>query len=215
MCRARRVLFSAALANGRSRCATRCAPRESWSATGAMRPLGAYALRWEPASRRAGCWPPWRGSGMAISATAGSKPILVFDMDGVLVDVTDSYRETIARTVQHFTGTEVTRSQIQEYKNQGGWNDDWRLSHHMVRSAGVDVPFEDVRAHFQQIFRGNGTDGLMLRERWVARPGVLETMNEEFRFAVFTGRPKEEAELTLARFAPGVVFDPLIAMEDV
>ena len=33
-----------------------------------------------------------------------SKPILVFDMDGVLVDVTASYRETIARTVEHFTG---------------------------------------------------------------------------------------------------------------
>ena len=33
-----------------------------------------------------------------------SQPILIFDMDGVLVDVTESYRETIARTVEHFTG---------------------------------------------------------------------------------------------------------------
>ncbi|MBZ5617182.1 MAG: HAD hydrolase-like protein [Acidobacteriia bacterium] len=144
-----------------------------------------------------------------------SQPILVFDMDGVLVDVTESYRETIARTVQHFTGVEVTRAQIQEYKNQGGWNDDWRLTHHMVSAGGVDVPFEEVKAHFQRIFRGNGTDGLMLREKWVARPGVLEKLNQQFRFAIFTGRPKEEAELTLARFAPGLVFDPLIAMEDV
>ena len=38
-----------------------------------------------------------------------SRPILVFDMDGVLVDVTESYRETIARTVAHFTGVEITR----------------------------------------------------------------------------------------------------------
>lgn len=144
-----------------------------------------------------------------------SKPLLVFDMDGVLVDVTDSYRETIARTVQHFTGVEVTRAQIQEYKNQGGWNDDWRLSHQMVASAGANVPFEQVRDYFQQIFRGNGTDGLMLQERWVARPGILEALSNEFQLAVFTGRPKEEAELTLARFAPGLVFDPLIAMEDV
>ena len=30
--------------------------------------------------------------------------MLVFDMDGVLVDVTESYRETIVRTVEHFTG---------------------------------------------------------------------------------------------------------------
>ena len=68
-----------------------------------------------------------------------NQPMLVFDMDGVLVDVTESYRETIARTVEHFTGAPVTREQIQDYKNQGGWNDDWKLSHHMVTDAGIEV----------------------------------------------------------------------------
>jgi HAD superfamily phosphatase len=144
-----------------------------------------------------------------------SKPVLVFDMDGVLVDVAESYRETIARTAAYFTGAEVTRTQIQEYKNQGGWNDDWRLTHHIVTSAGVDVPFETVRAQFQRLFLGNGTDGLILRERWVARPGVLEKLHEQFGFAIFTGRPRAEAHLTLKRFAPGLIFDPLVAMEDV
>jgi HAD superfamily phosphatase len=144
-----------------------------------------------------------------------SKPILVFDMDGVLVDVTESYRETIARTVQHFTGAAVTREKIQEYKNQGGWNDDWQLSHHIVTSAGIDVPFEEVKAHFQKLFLGNGTDGLMQREQWVARPGALERLNERFRFALFTGRPKAEAQLTLNRFAPELEFAPIVGMYEV
>ena len=30
--------------------------------------------------------------------------VLVFDMDGVLVDVTESYREAIRQTVSYFTG---------------------------------------------------------------------------------------------------------------
>jgi HAD superfamily phosphatase len=142
--------------------------------------------------------------------------MLVFDMDGVLVDVTGSYRETIARTVEHFTGRPIALPQIQEYKNRGGWNDDWKLSHHMVTSAGVDVTLEEVTARFQAIFRGNGrNDGLMLRERWIARPGVLEKLNQTFRLAVFTGRPKDEAQFTLGRFASQLVFDPVIAMEDV
>jgi phosphoglycolate phosphatase-like HAD superfamily hydrolase len=38
--------------------------------------------------------------------------VIVFDMDGVLVDVTESYRETIRQTVQHFTGQEITRELI-------------------------------------------------------------------------------------------------------
>jgi HAD superfamily phosphatase len=143
------------------------------------------------------------------------RPFLIFDMDGVLVDVTESYRETIAQTVFHFTGVTVTHAEIQDYKNQGGWNDDWRLSHHIAAQHDVSVEFEDVKRHFQSIFLGNGTDGLILRERWVARPGVLEKLNQQFRFALFTGRPREDADLTLRRFAPQMTFDPIVAMHDV
>jgi HAD superfamily phosphatase len=144
-----------------------------------------------------------------------SQPILVFDMDGVLVDVTESYRETIARTVAHFTGVEIAPERIQDYKNRGGFNDDWKLSHHIIASAGVSVSFDAVVEHFQKLFLGNGADGLILRERWVARPGMLEKLNERFRFAIFTGRPRPEVDLTLNRFAPGLVFDPIVGMYDV
>lgn len=143
------------------------------------------------------------------------KPILVFDMDGVLVEVTGSYRETIARTVEHFTGARPTNDAIQQWKNRGGYNDDWKLSHEMVRAAGVAAEYDDVRAHFQHLFLGNGADALMLREQWVARPGMLEELNSRYRFAVFTGRPRAEAELTLRRFAPDLVFDPIVGMDEV
>lgn len=141
------------------------------------------------------------------------KPFLVFDMDGVLADVTESYRETIARTVEHFTGVKPTPEIIQACKNEGGFNDDWKLSHHLIASVSPETKFEDVKEYFQSIFLGEA--GLMQRERWVARPGVLEKLNEEFRFAVFTGRPKLEAEITLHRFAPHIVFDPIVGMEQV
>jgi HAD superfamily phosphatase len=144
-----------------------------------------------------------------------NQPLIVFDMDGVLVDVTESYRETIAQTVKHFTGVGLTREQIQDYKNQGGWNDDWELTHHLITVAGQEVPFETARDYFQSIFLGNGEGGLILREEWVARPGMLEELNRQFEFAVFTGRPRVEAELTLNRFAGGVVFHPVIGMHDV
>ena len=49
-------------------------------------------------------------------------PLIVFDMDGVLVEVTESYRDTIIATVKHFTGREITNLMIQEYKNSGGFN---------------------------------------------------------------------------------------------
>jgi HAD superfamily phosphatase len=142
------------------------------------------------------------------------KDLLIFDMDGVLVEVTESYREAIQQTVDHFTGQRPARETIQEWKNQGGWNDDWALSHALIREAGVEVGHQDVVDQFQKLFHGAGSNGLILRERWVARDGLFARLTATAACAVFTGRLRWEAELTLNRFAPGV-FAPVIGADDV
>jgi HAD superfamily phosphatase len=141
--------------------------------------------------------------------------LLVFDMDGVLVDVSESYRETIQQTVEHFTGKRVTREAIQTWKNRGGWNDDWALSTAMIRAEGHEADYDAVVRHFQSLFHGNGSDGLIMRERWIARVGLLEGLSRRFQLAVFTGRLRWEAELTLRRFAPDLRFDPIVGAGDV
>jgi HAD superfamily phosphatase len=141
--------------------------------------------------------------------------VLVFDVDGVLVDVTDSYRETIRQTVRHFTGRQVGNDTIQDLKNAGGWNSDWALAHHMIRSFGVKVDYDTVVEQFQEIFFGDGENGLAWCEKWVARPGLLERLRLRYRLAIFTGRPQEEVQMSLRRFASHITFDPVIAAEDV
>jgi HAD superfamily phosphatase len=143
------------------------------------------------------------------------KEILVFDMDGVLVDVRESYRETICRTVEHFTGRPITRELVQSYKNQGGWNNDWALSHRIALDLGADPPYGELTAYFQRLFLGNGGDGLIARERWIPLDGFLDTLTARFRLAIFTGRPREEAAITLRRFGVERVFDPVVGDEDV
>jgi len=145
--------------------------------------------------------------------------MIVFDMDGVLVEVGDSYRETICQTVFHFTGKMVTRDLVQDYKNRGGFNNDWLLSQVMARDLGVEVPYDTVVEKFNELFfgviRDGVPDGLMSRERWIPRPGLLEDFSRTFALAIFTGRLREEAMMTLRRFANGVRFDPLIGADDV
>ena len=122
--------------------------------------------------------------------------MLVFDMDGVLVDVTESYRETIVRTVEHFAGKTISRDSIQDYKNQGGWNNDWLLSQKICRDLGVEIPYATVVEYFNHLFLDQG---MIHRERWLPRDGLLDRLGQRFEFAIFTGRTTEEAEITLHR----------------
>jgi HAD superfamily hydrolase (TIGR01548 family) len=64
--------------------------------------------------------------------------VLIFDMDGVLIDVSRSYRKTIQRTVQIYLetclglarsqGTWITNEDISLFKSVGGFNNDWDLT---------------------------------------------------------------------------------------
>jgi len=151
-----------------------------------------------------------------MTQEAPESGVVVFDMDGVLVDDTESYRDAIIVTVRHFTGREVTRELVQDYKNQGGWNDDWLLAHRIARDLGVEVEYATLVEKFNGFFFGsNGTEGLILRERWLARPGALERLAKRFLLAIFTGRRKFEAQPTLDRYAPHLCFDPVVCADHV
>ena len=142
--------------------------------------------------------------------------IIAFDMDGVLVEVGDSYRETIVQTVAHFSGATITRDQIQVYKNAGGWNNDWALSQKILADLGHHVDYAPVVERFNQLFMGeNGRPGLIARERWIPPDGLLARLADRFQLAIFTGRLRYEADVTLNRFAHPCPFDPIICADHV
>jgi len=141
--------------------------------------------------------------------------VIVFDMDGVLAEVTESYRESIVQTVRHFTGKTVSRDAIQDYKNQGGWNNDWALSQKIAADFGTQIDYDAVVEKFNEYFLGENGNGLVTRESWFPKPGLLERLAESYGLSLFTGRLRYEADITLRRFAPLVKFDPMICADDV
>lgn len=141
--------------------------------------------------------------------------VIVFDVDGVLVEVTESYREAIRAAVRHFTGQDVSHELIQEFKNQGGWNNDWDLTHRFVRDFGHDVPYEIIVDKFNQLFFGNNGDGLILREQWIPHNGFFADLQNRSKVAIFTGRVRYELDPTIRRFAAEIGFDPVVTADDV
>lgn len=60
--------------------------------------------------------------------------IAVFDIDGVVRDVGNSYRRALADTVEHFTAGAYRPSQVEidALKAEGIWNNDWEASQELV-----------------------------------------------------------------------------------
>ena len=103
--------------------------------------------------------------------------VIVFDMDGVLVDVSESYRETIRETVEHFGGPDDLARAHPGLQELGRLEQ--RLGACRRRSlpiSGIESPYEHVVREFNEIFFGENNDGLILREKWIADPAMLERL---------------------------------------
>ena len=83
---------------------------------------------------------------------------VVLDIDGVLVDVADSYRRAIIESVERVCGKTIDRDAIQSFKNAGGFNNDWELTdaaalYVVARREGLRM---DVETFTDRIAEGGG-----------------------------------------------------------
>jgi HAD superfamily hydrolase (TIGR01548 family) len=142
--------------------------------------------------------------------------LVIFDVDGVLVDVHGSFHRSILDTVKYFTGRRFTYSDIQQWKSRSGYNDDWRLSTDWVNSLGTRAEYEDVKRIFEKMYWGsNGTRGNVWRERWLVPTRLLKCWAERAELALFTGRNRRELEHTLEHFDVTKLFSRTVTMDDV
>lgn len=142
--------------------------------------------------------------------------LVIFDVDGVLVDVHGSFHRSILDTVKHFTGRRFTYAHIQQWKSRSGYNDDWRLSTDWVNSLGEKVEYAEVKRVFQKIYWGtNGTRGNVWGERWLVPARRLQRWARRAELALFTGRTRRELRHTLEHFGVAKLFKRVVTMDDV
>ena len=139
---------------------------------------------------------------------------LLFDMDGVLVDVAGSFRRAVVATAAAF-GVEVTPSDISAAKAKGNASDDWELTRGLCAAAGVEVSFDSVRDVFEGYYQGvEDTPGLKLSERLFVDVDLLGKWSATFRLGIVTARPRKDAVELLERFDLVGYFSAVVARED-
>jgi HAD superfamily phosphatase len=141
--------------------------------------------------------------------------ILIFDVDGVLVDVRGSFHKSTLDTVRHYTGKRFRPADILRWKNQSGYNDDWKLTTDWICSLGVRVEYADVKAQFQKFYWGMNGRGNVTLEKWLAAPALLRRLARRAELGVFTGRTRRELRYTFSRARARRHFKTIVTLDDV
>ena len=140
---------------------------------------------------------------------------LIFDMDGVLVDVSKSYREAIRQTASYFLKRDIQMSEIELIKNRVGMNNDWDATYALINNPNIS--YEVTKSYFQSIYVGNDQKpGLINNEKLLISEQKLQSLKNKYKkLGIATGRPKKEAEYVISKNKLIEIFDCVIALEDV
>jgi len=139
----------------------------------------------------------------------------LFDMDGVLVDVSKSYLVAIQKTVEYYLDSPVSLDEIQVYRNRGGLNNDWDLTECILKEKGKDIAKDTLIEVFQEFYLGKNFDGLIQSESWLLKRSVLKEIRRIGKMGIVTGRPRLETDYVLQRFAVEGFFSVVVTMDDV
>ena len=156
------------------------------------------------------------------------KAIVVFDIDGVIRDVSGSYRRAIADTVEHFTqgAYRPTQLDIDRLKSEGVWNNDWEASQELTyryfetlsyTREQLQLDYNAIVTFFQSRYRGCDPDkftGYICNEPLLLDSKYLEELTKaEIPWGFFSGATRGSATYILEQRL-GLKSPVLIAMED-
>jgi histidinol-phosphate aminotransferase len=139
---------------------------------------------------------------------------LLLDMDGVLADVSKSYRRAIALTAESY-GVALTATEIGRAKAAPDANNDWVVTQRLLGSRGVSAPLAEVTERFESLYQGGaGRPGLRESETLIPSRRLLERLAARTTLGIVTGRPRPDCERFLGRHGITDLFRAVVCMED-
>jgi HAD superfamily phosphatase len=152
---------------------------------------------------------------------------VIFDIDGVIRDVGNSYRRALADTVEQFTqgAYRPTPADIDALKEEGIWNNDWEASQEFInryfkQQEQPQLSYETIVDYFQRRYRGTELDnpdrwnGYITEEPLLLQPTYLQDLTAAgILWGFFSGATQGSARYILEKRL-GLKNPVLVAMED-
>ncbi|WP_456402303.1 HAD family hydrolase [Persephonella sp.] len=168
--------------------------------------------------------------------------IIIFDVDGVLIDVTKSYHYSIKDTVDFFTGKNANKEDLLDIKFGFNINNDWdaSIAGILFVKSGLELNefkkvFEPYSQSLEKMYKFSKDLGIDLpdyqelvdkfeefyhkhreREELIFPHDVLERMKKKADIlGVITGRPYDDLDYSFKKFDLYRYFDYIITEDDI
>ena len=163
-----------------------------------------------------------------LSKTLQTKGIILFDIDGVIRDVSNSYRLSVQKTVLNYCNWEPSTFDIDELKNEGIWNNDWDLTLELIKrfinknKLSMEPPSRDnVINSFEKLYFGCNPNeshmkwsGFINNEKLLVNKNFFDFLNlNKIKWGFVSGAELPSAKFILENRLK-LNNPPLIAMND-
>ena len=154
--------------------------------------------------------------------------LILFDIDGVIRSVENSYRLSLVKTVYKFSGWEPSYIDIDNAKNEGIWNNDWDLSLELIKriikkdNLKLEVPSrEEIVKCFEEFYFGGDPNkdskywsGFIMNEELLVDKKFFELLESNgINWGFVSGAESASAKFILEKRI-GLKSPPLISMGD-
>jgi len=154
--------------------------------------------------------------------------LILFDIDGVIRSVENSYRLSLKKTVYKFSGWEPSYIDIDNAKNEGIWNNDWDLSLEFIKrfkkkeNLNLAIPPRDeIVKCFEEFYFGGDPkkdskhwSGLITNEELLVDKKLFKLLERNgIIWGFVSGAESASAKFVLEKRL-GLESPPLISMGD-
>jgi HAD superfamily hydrolase (TIGR01548 family) len=158
---------------------------------------------------------------------------VIFDMDEVLVDTSQSYLRAVEITAGKLSGRSISRADVKRIKQSRWFNDDIDCAYRLAGLAGRgrlgnakgaqavspeerrSAAYASAAGIFQSVYLGKNFTGLIRRERPMISGKTLEALSAAgLKLGIATGRPRKEAQFAIRRAGWKKIFSAVVCWED-
>ena len=154
--------------------------------------------------------------------------LILFDIDGVIRNVENSYRLSLRKTVYEFSGWEPSYIDIDSAKNEGIWNNDWDLSLELIKRRFIkknlnrQIPSrEDIVCCFERFYFGGDPNkdskywsGFIKNEELLVSKSFFDVLHRNGIIWGFVSGAETASAKYILEKRLGLKSPPLISMGD-